>query len=272
MKQKVLIAISVLHVSQSVSDAEIDTSISQGLESEGSSDEESDFEAGVTKPPATRLIATIFEHIASLYRVSVLLRRPTVHEKYIRSIPRDEGANSFEVWEKQHILEKIAVWTRKWSEAANSAPAPDTSADNPLIARLAAANCRRRAQLKFWQAHPDLQPTTTFPVVDTRQKGLKFGSQSQMAKEEEQSSSRTVTTEQRTHQSFTTVAASALNDDATTILGNSKTAYAQSAIGINASLRIPDVPKAPEGSLVFQCPYCFAELDVEIMQQRKTWK
>lgn len=235
----------------------------ESSESEPSSDEESDSDARVKSPRSTRLIATIFENIASLYRVSVLLRRPTVREKYIRSIPKDEIVTSFELWENQHVLEKMVVWARNWPDAANTSNAPTANPHHPLVARLAAANCRRRAQLKFWQTHPDLQPTTPFPVVNMPQKG--FASRSQIAREEEQSS-------RRTHQSFSTVAVSALNDDATTILGYSKTAYAQSTLGVKGALRVPDVPKAPEGSLVLQCPYCLAELDVATMQRRKTWK
>lgn len=250
----------------------------ESSESEPSSEDESDTEVEAAYLKPSRLVSPIFEHIASLCRVSVLLRRPTVREKYIRSVPSGEEV-LFEDWEKQHILEKTTLWARNWSNATDGSSTYGLKRANPLVASLATANCRRRAQLRFWQKNPELpRETSQAPKID------KANSQPtrELPQYAEKSSGRTVKTEQKTSQSFSTIAASALNDNATTVLairdngttvlGRSKTVYTQSTSGNWSILRIPEVPDVPEGILVFECPYCLAELDVGAMQKRIVWK
>lgn len=213
------------------------------------------------------LVASIFDHIRSLYKLSALLRRPSVPNKYIRSICKDQVVSHFGNWDQAHVENKFR----------------DAAAH--LVQRLGLANTRRRQQLRYWENHPERYGT------DQPQPTLADHRSSQLPLEPRPSSltgpwphrmtmkpaafmkpSQSLgVTSQTTKQSFSTVALSMLND-AEASCNHSRTVYESSIQGATRSLRVPDVPKASGVTSTFNCPFCFARLDVQTMQKRHLWK
>lgn len=178
-------------------------------------------------------------------------------------------------WDIDHVAEKIRQWTRSAAklEVATSDP------NNYLCIRLAAANMRRREQLKFWNDHPDrassFQPQPVLlvstssrsadnPLVDPESGPI---ADAAVTEPEHRASKATKSTQQ----SFSTVAQSDLYD-AVTFSGRPRTEYVASIHGTKSILRVPDIPKVPPESPNFECPYCFASLETKAMSQRDVWK
>ncbi|KAE9372483.1 hypothetical protein N431DRAFT_466728 [Stipitochalara longipes BDJ] len=226
------------------------------------------------------LLAIVVDHIQSLFQVSALLRRPTISDKYLRSVSKRKSATAespFLHWDLAHVVEKRRLWIRqqKWhvpaelDEAENDTQQMSTS----LCKRLATANVRRREQLDFWQIHPAQPSTVKLPDEPIRPKPVaipdsipagqlikKTVSKSEMSKPSH-----------GTKQSFSTVAKSDLNDSAT-FSGRPRTEYASSSKGGKFVLRIPPLPKVQEESPTLKCPYCSTTLDAKSMSQRELWK
>jgi hypothetical protein len=246
-------------------------------DSESSSDELDHGELKSKKSPVQYLLTLIFDHVRSLYKISVLLRRPAIHDKYIRSVSKDENISCFAYWEKDHVAEKMTQWALD-KDLRYEKP---IGHDHPLAFRLAMANIRRREQLKHWQRHPDrpsiftAQASGLPELLTAPAANLKVETRSQPDKKRssflEKITSNTATTGRETKQSFSTVAASILNDHET-VTGRAKTEYALSAHGGGKTLRIPDIPEVPKNTLVFDCPYCFSKLEVNAMKNRRLWK
>jgi hypothetical protein len=223
------------------------------------------------------LISVIFGHIRSLYKISLLLRRPAIHDKYIRSTPNDQALPHFASWDKAHVSEKMGQWAM--GEGFPYKEPIDPS--NHLVSRLAAANTRRREQLKYWQKHPD-RPTSISvqPAASDKQQSLASKDaeailqnqtrsiESAVPREDER---KTATSSKNTKYSFSTVAKSELNDNET-FSGRPKTVYEPSENSRGRPLRVPGVPCPPPESLTFDCPFCYSKLDVKTMQQRQLWK
>jgi hypothetical protein len=258
-----------------------DDSISESSESGSSGDDTSIVANKPRKAPIKSIISAIFEDISSLYRVSILLRRPLNKDKYIRSATTDTHLSSYLFWEKQHVIEKITQWARDIARIKGCSLVTTVNQDDPLIVRLAFANCRRREQLAYWQRHPDrpslhVTPGSIMPSQEMEpSQGARLESHSQPAKDnskqKKKTAGHTVATSNKTQESFSTIAASALAEDAT-IFGRTKTLYAPSTKGGSTILRVPDLPKFSKEALTFDCPYCFAKLDPITMQKRTAWK
>ena len=190
-------------------------------------------------------LSDIFTHIQSLYKISVSLRRPAIHDKYIRSVSKDANTSYFIPWDQSHVESKFR------------------NASEVLVRRLALANTRRRQQLQYWEEHPQdvaegvlseavlcesgIPPRESKP---TRSLGIPSGT---------------------TNQTFSTVALSGVNDNET-FSGRPKTIYQPSLQGASSHLRIPDIPKVAFGQTSFECPYCHTQLEVQTMRKRQLWK
>ena len=190
-------------------------------------------------------LSDIFTHIQSLYKISVSLRRPAVHDKYIRSVSKDANTSCFVSWDQSHVESKFQ------------------NASEVLVRRLALANTRRREQLQYWEKHPQdaaegvrseaallksaIPPTESKP---TQSLGIPSGT---------------------SKQTFSTVALSAVNDNET-FSGRPRTIYQESLQGASDHLRVPDIPKVLFGQTSFECPYCHTQLEVQTMRKRQLWK
>jgi len=225
------------------------------------------------------LLAIIVDHIQSLLQISSLLRRPTISNKYLRSLSKrvnQDSESAILTWDLAHVAEK----KRRWVNEQKGHCVTDDQENVPLdmthylCKRIAASNVRRREQLAFWQSHPAERSTIILPNEQPVQPkavivpGLK---PAVPLPKEATLRSETSRPTQGTKESFSTVAKSDLND-AATFSGRPRTEYVASTKGGNYVLRVPDVPKVPEGSPTFKCPYCCTMLDAKSMLQREIWK
>ena len=187
----------------------------------------------------------IFVHIQSLYKISVSLRRPAVHDKYIRSVSKDANTSYFIPWDHSHVESKFR------------------NASEVLVRRLALANTRRRQQLKYWEKHPQ----------DAAEELLSEAAllNSAIPPTESNPTQSLGIPSRATKQSFSTVAQSVINDHET-FSGRPKTLYEPSLQGAGGYLRVPDRPAVPFGRTSFECPYCRTQLDVQTMRKRQLWK
>jgi hypothetical protein len=257
----------------------------------------------------------LVEQIESLFRLSALLRRPAVTGKYFRSSTKsssEEGLFRYK-YDLRHVHEKI----REWQGLSLASKSLDD--DDPIVPieeiwvrnkeeehsddylfeicrRLARANTRRRAQLDYWDRHPDYsgeskglvgdgkdfrkeQPQQSaandpLPLTEPKQIEDDQGSGKESEPQAEhipvtEAGGSKATTSKR---SSSTVARSAL-DDAMTFSGRPRTVYARSAVGPNATIvRVPDVPRTSSNGPTFVCPYCRSRLDSPAMVNRDAWK
>jgi hypothetical protein len=255
--------------------------------SDSSSDSDINSAEGRTVHPKhgemPRVSSLIFEHIRSLYKVSALLRRPKVQDKYIRSVTKDSGrqrALHFAAWDQEHVAEKM--W--QWALDLNVKYESRIGGTNYICARAAAANMRRREQLSYWQKHPDVtekaKQTPKEPGEETfvdrlkqrlRPPGIEVLLSTSLLDSDLPQMMTTLETSQKTAQSFSTVAQSVLNDNET-FSGRPKTIYAPSMVGASRGARVPNPPSQLEGTVNFECPYCLTTLNWKSMQQRVLWK
>jgi hypothetical protein len=235
-----------------------------------------------------RLLAIIVDHIQSLYKTSALLRRPKVSNKYIRSLAKHREERIERDTKREHHMERDAIdWDidhvaekiRQWARNVAKPEAAIYGQSNYICIRLAAANLRRREQLRYWQDHPDRasnfkpQPILLFDTSPKSLDNLLVDSDSRpdedaVITEPEHRGSKASKT---TRQSFSTVAQSDLND-AVTFSGRPRTEYVASIHRGESILRVPDVPKVPPELPKFECPYCFVSLETKAMSQRDVWK
>jgi hypothetical protein len=221
------------------------------------------------------LVSVIISQIRSLYEISTLLRRPAIPDKYIRSASKYQSTDvsHFASWDQAHVAAKITQWTLDKDKNFEEPFDPDSF----LCLRLAGGNTRRREQLKYWQKHPERPSSniTPLPLPFKPQQRENRGAQMHypaMSALFVDSAPRSTAASKITVQSFSTVAQSVLQDNATNS-GRPKTIYAPSGHGgTSAPSRVPDFPKAPSKSLTCACPYCFAELNVSAMSDRQLWK
>lgn len=219
-----------------------------------------------------KTIESIFERIRSLYRVSVLLRRPRNSSKYLRSsnltIPSE---NTLRVTlDYAHVSEKIRQWRHLTMRSRVGTDEEHVVTEEEIqlrkeneqqeiadiaffCQRLTWANLFRRKQFDYWIDHPDVPETQTIGV-DTV--GTTHLQKDKMAL--------------AMPTSLSTVAKSALGNN--TEVGQWRTVYAQSKVGRFNNVRVPDVPKCSRSNPNFECPFCHIILDSRLMQKRETWK
>jgi hypothetical protein len=217
-----------------------------------------------------KIISTIFEGIRSLYRISVLLRRPRNSSKYLKSsnttIP---SHNALKVTlDYAHVLEKIRQWrhltmrTKVGGDEEHVVTEEEIQRRKEdehqeiadmvfLCQRLTWANLFRRKQFNHWTDCPDVSESQE-RASDTIANPLKGQNSSVI------------------HASLSTVAKSALGDN--NDVGHLLTVYAKSVTGRSNTARVPDVPKRSKTDPSFECPFCHIILDSKSMQKREIWK
>ncbi|KAI4246100.1 MAG: hypothetical protein L6R42_009997 [Xanthoria sp. 1 TBL-2021] len=258
LKEAIGIAVLTFHENEGVStnndltaeDYDQDSASSTSTASEQAGDGGSGTRLKETN--AQFLISIIFGYIGSLYKLSKSLRRSTVHEKYIRSVSRYAGTSPFAHHDQAHVENKFPT------------------ASKVLVRRLGLANTRRRQQLKYWEEHHAI-PGQDFSSACAEQSELISETTTGASESGQIPASSLGTPSKASHQSFTTVAQSVLQDDAS-LSGQRNTVYAPSLPERDRSLRIPNVPNVPADQTSFECPYCHAQLDTINMRQRELWK
>ncbi|TGJ82701.1 hypothetical protein E0Z10_g6057 [Xylaria hypoxylon] len=272
-------------------------SVSSVSDSDYSTDNED--ESQRRKMPKVRLfVQQIADQIRSLYEISSLLRRPTVTNKFIRSVNIGLEADTlqgldnihinsaFGIFDNSHIIEKVLQWRGlgKGLRSVNFfyedvAPVrgtlnyPGIQDIQWFCQRLAKANTRRREQLQYWKTHPydPNQIITSANLVGDSVITQKEDSQSQgstlklpnphVLHEGPKSAS--------SKQSISTVALSDVHDTGTNV--RPRTIYTPTAIGRDRAISIPGPPRTKDGEITFQCPYCGMKLGFKDMT-RQLWK
>lgn len=201
-----------------------------------------------------RLVSIIYGQIQSLYKASVLLRRLDIHDTYIQSAAGDQNVSGFAGRDRDQILRKLGEWATRTDHKFKE------PVDTPyLISRLAAANTKRREQLRFWKEHPNRAASSVAqPAASTKQepKGVEVFSAGYSQNQLYQIGSET------TEATFPEGAKA----------GSSSATYGSSSLGGGGSLRLPSVPPPDPERLTFSCPLCFSELEVGAMQQSQAWR
>lgn len=254
-------------------------------------------------PKISVLVNHVFEQIQLLYNMSILLNRPGLSGRYLRSTSKNEKKSElahYAEFDYEHIREKLHQWKCKFKVITHEEGKEETATTAEdleerktrkrsaldqteiLCRRLAKANTRRREQLQYWTHYPDrpdVVQSRDFNTDDTPEigkggqvKSLAIKSETSTIKPAEQ---KTVTGSQNrksvaSKQSFSTVAASDVFDKETKT--RARTIYAQSTVGNKPSNRVPEVPKATKTCPTFKCPYCNLILESKIMADRVSWK
>jgi len=219
-----------------------------------------------------KTISMMFEAIRSLYRISILLRRPRNSSKYLKSsnstIPSHDALKV--TMDYAHVVEKIRQWryltmrskvgsdeehvvTEEEIQSRKENDHQEVADIAYLCQRLTWANLFRRKQFDYWIDYPDV-PESQEPALTTDAKRDQLKGQTFSA----------------LHASFSTVAKSALGED-----NNGEqwhTVYARSAVGRSNSTRVPDVLRCSKTHTNFECPFCHIVLDSNSMQKREVWK
>ncbi|KAK8111515.1 C2H2 and C2HC zinc finger [Apiospora kogelbergensis] len=230
------------------------------------------------RPKVTRLslvMSHIHEQIGLLYYYSAIFRRPRLGGRYLHS-KSDTYQLSIPSYELSHVRQKLSQWDQVveqdyqiYSTATTStkSPHPAPTADETLSLRLAAANDRRREQLRYWSQHPwmsEEQPQEDHILVagtDDDTPGLPepFEGHSQSTFP--------------TARTFSSVARSAISESNPEAVPE-RTVYASSEFDESGRLasRVPKVPVESMKAEQFECPYCHTVLESSQMNDRNTWK
>ncbi|KAK7953657.1 hypothetical protein PG988_014351 [Apiospora saccharicola] len=226
------------------------------------------------RPKITRaslLMSHIREQIGLLYHYSAILRRPKLGGRYLHSNP-DEEQTTIPHHELSHVRQKLDHWNWGPNQHVQTASKTATYADLPeplstLSLRLAAANDRRREQLRSWLRQsgiPEEESKEDFvSVIDTAHETLSLSSRSEGPS---QSTLPTVLT-------FSSVARSDIFEERPEVKPE-KTAYANSEGDEydRTALRVPNVPVASKTATKFDCPYCRTAQESSEMQDQNMWK
>ncbi|KAI0415957.1 hypothetical protein F5X98DRAFT_206235 [Xylaria grammica] len=290
----------VIHISQRKYDPgrEMDQdSISSVTDSDYST--ENDDESERRKMPKICLyFKQIVEQIGSLHEISSLLRRPTVTNKFIRSMNLGLEAttlqgsgtvdlnSAFGIFDNSHILEKVTQWRGLGKSLqsvvlSNEAVAlvsdtldyPEVRDIRWFCQRLARANTRRREQLQYWKTHPydPTQMTISANSIADVHVAQVEDSRSQVStlKPSNPHVSHEGPKSIVSKQSFSTVAVSDVHDAGTNI--RPRTVYAPTVTSKDRPISIPRPPKTKDGETTFPCPYCGMKLGDKNMT-RQLWK
>ena len=247
----------------------------------------------------TVLMAHMQEQITLLYHIAVLLSRPQLSGRYLKSTSDNRQASPMEMYDRAHIEEKQQLWialfnaendteervqSEDLSPKSSRAKVYETWEDEPtvsqnemearektrekddsrgIILRLARANNRRREQLIYWERHPfskNIEEVASVTNEDLRVRLQDLDIERPKS-----------LTSASTKQNFSDVAKSAF-DERKTVSGRPRTIYASSVITGRQSARVPNVPRAAFEEDEVECPFCHVMLDSATMQSRMSWK
>ncbi|KAK0622606.1 hypothetical protein B0T14DRAFT_150612 [Immersiella caudata] len=272
----------------------IHTSRSNDVPEDNSEDGSSGSESSMTEdecPRHQRLLSrhvkNIFDQVQLLYNLGILLRRPGLRRKYLKSHVGNSNSR-FEPTpeDRSHVTETIRKWRAVGTGGADAGKAICPEEEKPvtwdelerrakgvaemhepvgLIERLARANTRRREQMMYWFEHPDQNISDLTPVVG-------HGALVKDAK--------SVRSTPTTIFSKDTIAASDLLGGAQHPAGSqakgfdsNRTRYAGTVAGRGSRSRVPDVPREAKLQDTFECPYCFLQLESSLMKaDREAWQ
>lgn len=240
-------------------------------DSEYSADsEQADPDSTRPRPRISRfslILSHIFEQIGLLYHYSAIFRRPRLRGRYLHSKSQDPYYQ-IPYYEYSHVQQKLQDWASRGSAAGQQsgedARIEFTAQLDVLCMRIAAANARRREQLRHWAKHPIAEDADDEDEPAVERKAVNF-SPSEAASR--LSRPTTVST------GFSSVARSAIYETETQV-GPSRTVYAPSELG-GGDVRAAKVPKLPaeaSKSPTFECPFCRMTLQSAPMQDRNAWK
>jgi hypothetical protein len=300
-------ALTATHIAQRKYDPGVDMdqdSISSVSDSDYSTDNEDDSQR--RRIPKIRMfIQQIADQIRSLHEVSSLLRRPTVTNKFIRSLNAGPETttlqgldhlhlnDAFRLFDDNHILEKVLQWRglSKNLQSLNFSDEVMASFSNAVnhqeiedirwfCQRLARANTRRREQLQYWKEHPydpehDVTSTNLVGDLDITRgivtlEGQKEDSRSQVSTLKPVGPHVLLKGSKSviSKQSFSTVARSDVHDTRTNI--RPRTVYTPTVVGQDHAISVPGPPRTKDGETTFPCPYCGTTLDSKDMS-RQLW-
>jgi len=244
----------------------------------------------------SRLFQTVTDQIRVLYHLGILLRRPNVGRRYLKSGAAAGSGSGYPLGvmlpeDISHVRENIRQWQNIQSHSSGSLKeekevswedikrrneeSSDTEGlDIALIERLASANARRRGQLLYWREHPDQLASASqipegIPPKTRAAEAADPGKRLLDAK-----SVRSTSTSLFSKDSV--AVSDILGAHSPAGLGSPslapRTTYAETVLGGSHSARVPDVPEASAELATFECPYCHLELDSAAMRDRMTWK
>ena len=215
------------------------TGVRPGLE-EGVSDSDSDSGSGsdgsADSPKPTelaQLFHDIEQIITCLFRISMTIRNPTPHDRYVKA--EDSDASHFEPYDIEHVKQRYPN-------------APDY-----LIERIGKSISRRRQYFKYRQLHAAK---------------LKHDFESDDADDSATLLSETTAS---TFEGIATPGRRSIVSDRASIISDfSETSYATSISSVSGTAaRMPPMPKSAEGSQHFECPYCYG---IEAVEDTQAWR
>lgn len=130
-----------------------------------------------------------FESIGLLYHYSAIFRRPRLGGRYLHSKSKN-ATPDIPYYEFSHVRQKLEEWHQQEHDSANDPIYNENTTQGNLVTnsddsrqtltpdmdvlcmRLAAANARRRDQLRYWGKHPfvgDQKVVTGQTAVDVPQ-------------------------------------------------------------------------------------------------------
>jgi hypothetical protein len=168
----------------------------------------------------------LVDTITCLYQMSILIRRPTSHDRILGTKRID--TSYFEFYDRQHVTGKYP------------------NADKRIVERLGMAISRRRGILKYRERHHEKLG-----------KGLKQALSDQPD---------TVSTKLSETVATEFCEANLQHIDSLSESGVSHTSYGQSLFEGRERLVIPPPPKESENENLFECPYCFLIITIRNRQ------
>jgi hypothetical protein len=201
------------------------------------------------------ILSHISEQISLLYHYSAIFRRPRLRGRYLHSRPQHPDPE-IPPYEYSHVQQKFRDWASKSSDAspqsggaaladatpdAKAVPAEFNFEREVLSMRIAAANVRRREQLRYWAAHP-------FDDMEEAMSPHDHIHVPSPVKQDETDPAPSETTARRsqpaTVNTFSSVARSAIFETGT-LAGPSRTVYSLSDVGDHGNISSARVPKPP---------------------------
>lgn len=299
--------LQILPVASSCDAASLEISRESDSESGISTSSDSDMEPS-TEKPSTQL-GMVFGNIDELYRLQSLLRKHRLKGRYLHS-SRSYGNLPGYQQDYQHVIQKFESWARdstakskeeEADEKDRSQQILDELDDQPaqsmddvlqrqkieddssqvkdiLCRRFAAANSKRRKQLRYWETHPYREARGDDGVLLGAKMPIRSAPGAAERAEPDDFDNRipkSVKAPTTVH-TFSTAPRSAIFPEVArhAQIEVARTIYEPSLVGNSpqATIRVPGLPLVAEGENTITCPYCYMTLDVEAMQSRDDWK